>query len=481
MRSELSRRSFLNAGAAGLGLGLAMSASQAQAMLAGRGAGNGRKVLILGAGMSGLAAGLKLVELGFDVTILEARAWPGGRVHTLREPFSDGLYAEAGAGRLPSTHGLTQAYVKRYGLKLDPFWPTTGREVFLWRGRRQVLAHNGDPDLSGLQVNFTDRERAVGFNGLAKLYLDPLEAEVGALPFDGWPFPAFGKYKDLSYAQYLKAQGASSDAIQYLSGGFENDSALDYAHDGLSHAASLSKIRGGNDLLPRAMAAELAERIRYGAEVVRIDQSASGVTVSYVTGAGVRLATAERVICTLPFTILRDIEIAPSVSAGKAEAIRNLYMGPVARVFVQTRTRFWEKDGLNGYATVDQPMEIWSPTYGKPGRRGIVMSYIYEDLAKDYSAQPPAAQIERTLKLYEQIHPGIRQEFETATTWSWLNEKYNKGAYLVAPPGSFGRLAHTATIEGRLHFAGEHTSPWPGWIQGALHSGLRAANEVANG
>jgi len=478
MRSDFSRRHFLQASGAA-GLGLTMSAAQAQAMLAGRGAGQGRRVLVLGAGMAGLAAGLKLTELGYDVTILEARTRPGGRVHTLREPFSDGLYAEAGAGRLPSTHGLTQAYVKRYGLKLDPFWPTSGGEVFLWRGRRQALPHNGDPDLSALQVNLTPRERAVGFGGLSKLYLDPLEAEIGALPFDGWPFPNFPKYKDVSYAAYLKAQGASSDAIQYLCGGFENDSVLDYAHDGLSHAASLSKIRGGNDLLPAAMAAELSGRIRYGAEVVRIDQSASGVTVGYRTAGGLRLESAERVICTLPFTILRDIEVSPGVSAGKAEAIRNLYMGPVARVFVQTRTRFWEKDKLNGFATVDQPMEVWSPTNGQPGRRGIVMSYIYEDLAKTYSALPPAEQIERTLSLYEQVHPGIRQEVETATTWSWLSEKYNKGAYLVAPPGSFARLAHTATIEGRLHFAGEHTSPWPGWIQGALHSGLRTADEVA--
>lgn len=476
MRSELSRRGFLHGAA---GLGLAMSAAQAQAMLAGRGTGAGRKILILGAGMSGLAAGLKLADLGYDVTILEARARPGGRVHTLREPFSDGLYAEAGAGRLPKTHALTHAYVKRYGLAQDPFYPTSGGEVFLWRGRRQVTPHGGDPDLAVLQAGFTERERAAGFGGLPKLYLGPLLAEVATLPSGGFPFPAFDTGKDISLAAYLRAQGASVEAIKAISGGFEDDSLLDFVHDGLSHLAPLTKIRGGNDLLPTAMAADLKDRIRYGAEVTRIEQTAAGVTVTFVAGGVTHTATAERAICTLPFTILRDIELSPAVSAGKAEAIRNLYMGPVARVFVQTRTRFWEGQGLNGFATVDQPMEIWSPTFNQPGRRGIVMSYIYEELARDYSALPPAQQIERTLALYEQIHPGIRQQVETATTWSWLNEKYSKGAYLVAQAGSYGRLAHTGAIEGRLHFAGEHTSPWPGWIQGALHSGLRAANEVA--
>src|SRR5262249_2632476 len=152
----------------------------------------------------------------------------------------------------------------------------------------------------------------------------------------------------------------------------------------------------------------------------------------------------------------------------------------VARVLVQTRTRFWEREGLNGFATVDQPMEIWSPTYNQPGKRGIVMSYIYEKLAGEYSGLSPQAQIDRTLALYEQVHPGIGREFETATTWSWDNEKYSRGAYLVTRAGEFDMLSHAAAAEGRVHFAGEHTSPWPGWIQGALHSGLRVAQEIVS-
>jgi monoamine oxidase len=69
--------------------------------------GPAKKVLILGAGMAGLVAGHELSKLGHDVTILEARTRPGGRVHTLREPFSDGLYAEEGAARIPDEHELT--------------------------------------------------------------------------------------------------------------------------------------------------------------------------------------------------------------------------------------------------------------------------------------------------------------------------------------------------------------------------------------
>jgi len=61
-----------------------------------------------------LAAAEELIKAGHDVTVLEAQSRPGGRVYTLRKPFADGLYAEAGAGRIPNTHALTLKYVKRF-------------------------------------------------------------------------------------------------------------------------------------------------------------------------------------------------------------------------------------------------------------------------------------------------------------------------------------------------------------------------------
>src|SRR5438094_9535685 len=83
-----------------------------------------KKILIIGAGMAGLSAGYELSQAGHDVTILEARMRPGGRVHTLREPFSGGLSAEAGAARLPDTRELTLKYVKLFDVPLEPMYPT---------------------------------------------------------------------------------------------------------------------------------------------------------------------------------------------------------------------------------------------------------------------------------------------------------------------------------------------------------------------
>ncbi len=439
------------------------------------------KVTILGAGVAGLAAGLELTQAGHEVTILEAQSRPGGRVYTLRAPFSDGLHAEAGAGRIPSTHNLTLEYVKRFKLELDPFFPQSGADVFLWRGERQVVAHGHDPDLTKLNVNFTAEERSLGFGGLSRRYLEPLQEKIRALPADGWPLPSLAKMGEISLGDYLRQQGASGDAIQYLSEGFEGDSLLDFVHDSVSHAVPmLWKVRGGNDRLPHAMAEPLQGNIRYGAVVVRITQKPQGVEVTYKNAGSHHTVASDYVICTLPFTVLRGIEVEPAWSPRKLFAIQNLYMGPVARVYAQSKSRFWEADGRNGFASVDQPMEIWSPTYNQPGTRGIVMSYIYEDLAVRYSGMSEDTQVQQSLDLFEQIHPGMRENFEGSATWSWLNHPYSKGAYLVVRPGQFRTVVpYLAVPEGRVHFAGEHTSPWPGWIQGALHSGLRTAREVS--
>src|SRR5687768_18437767 len=98
-----------------------------------------KKVLILGAGMAGLAAGYELSKLGHDITILEARTRPGGRVFTLREPYADGLYAEAGAARIRDNHHLPLKYVKTVDVPLEPFYPSNLKALrYDQGGRREV-------------------------------------------------------------------------------------------------------------------------------------------------------------------------------------------------------------------------------------------------------------------------------------------------------------------------------------------------------
>ena len=150
----ITRRQFLRRSALAIA-GASLSSGAVRAVIL---SGPAKKVLILGAGMAGLVAGFELSKLGHDVTILEARTRPGGRVHTLREPFSDGLYAEAGAARIPDEHELTLKYVKEFDLPLEPFYPhkfnavrfdRDGREEVPIDGFTDALTRNLGPDLGG--------------------------------------------------------------------------------------------------------------------------------------------------------------------------------------------------------------------------------------------------------------------------------------------------------------------------------------------
>src|SRR5258705_827007 len=119
--SSINRRQFIERSALAAG-GLALLRANGFASITVRPAG--KKIVIIGAGMAGLVAGYELSQLGHDVHILQAQTGAGGRVQTLRDPFSDGLYAEAGGARIPDNHDLTLKYVKLFGVPLEPMYPS---------------------------------------------------------------------------------------------------------------------------------------------------------------------------------------------------------------------------------------------------------------------------------------------------------------------------------------------------------------------
>ncbi|MGH2709217.1 MAG: flavin monoamine oxidase family protein, partial [Actinomycetota bacterium] len=152
-----------------------------------------RKIVVVGAGLAGLSAAYELAEAGHDVTVLEARSRPGGRVHTLREPFADGLHAEAGAGRIPDNHDFTLRYVKLCGLTLDPFLPSDRAQVYHVSGQRFPVLPGGDVDLTGLRLALTPAERKLGLAGLWERYVTRVLPELGNPAEPGWPRQALKK------------------------------------------------------------------------------------------------------------------------------------------------------------------------------------------------------------------------------------------------------------------------------------------------
>lgn len=441
--------------------------------------GPARKVLILGAGLSGLVSAYYLIRAGHDVRILEARLRPGGRVHTLREPFSDDLYAEAGAARIPVAHSITLDWVRRFKLELDPFYPNTLADVEYRRGMRILVPERHRTDMAATPLNLTPEERKAGLAGLTQKYLGALMKQAAGVPAAEWPPASLKKHRGMRLDDYLRRQGASKDAVRYIASGLEADSVLDFVRDPSRYAVRrLYKIRGGNDRLPRAFAAKLVERIRYGAEVKRIEQDARRARAVFLRGGTMQTEEADRIICTLPFTVLRGVEIAPPFSAEKQRTVQELTYMSNSRIFLQASKKFWREEGLNGFARTEHPMEIWDPTFDRPGPRGILMAYAYDSLSRKITAMTEAERIRFGLAEMERIFPGIRTHFEGGVSKCWDEDPWARGGAARVYPGHFDVLIGGLAPERRIHFAGEHLSAWSGWMQGALDSGTRVAREV---
>lgn len=395
---SITRRQFLRRSAiaaAGVGLLGATSPCSATAVIL---KGPSRKVLILGAGMAGLVAAYELTKLGHDVTVLEARTRPGGRVYTLREQFSDGLYAEAGAARIPNTHELTLKYVKTFDLPLEPFYPNTLNAIRFDRGGREEVPIAGFVD--AMTVNYG--------------------ADLGGRP-DRW-----------------------------------------------------YKIKGGSDLLPRALARELESKIRYGCVVVKIEQDATTARVIFRKAGANETLTADSVLCTIPFSVLRKIEL-PALPERKRDTIKRTHYDAVSRVYLQTKSRFWEDRGFNGFAFTREAIEVWQPTWSQSGPRGILMTYARPGQAERIAKLKEDARIETTTKQLDAIFPGVRSNFERGYSKCWSEDEWSRGAWAFV---GFSDFATAVAPNGRIHFAGEHLSPWFSWVQGAISSSLNAVAEI---
>jgi monoamine oxidase len=449
--------------------------------------GASRKALVIGAGLAGLAAAYELTQAGHDVTILEARTRAGGRVYTLRDSFADGLYAEAGAISIADIHEFTLKYVRLFDLPLDSVPLSNFTSLCYMRGQRMTYLDN-TPIVWPLEL--TPEEQRLGVFGMMAQYVGSVLPELGDPTAPDWPSEAHTHYDQMTFAAFLRAQGASPDAVALLRAGYldlwgdgvESVSALGLLRDALlSHTArAWYTIRGGNDLLPKAFAARLATQIRYGTPVVKIKHDAQGARVVCLQGGAPQTIAADHVICTVPFSVLRGIEVSPPFSPEKRRAIAELPYTSVTRVYLQARTKFWRDEGDIGAASTDLPM-AWTRdvTFNQPGQRGILEAYMAGPHARRVAALSAPERSRFTLAQMEKVYPGITENFEGATSICWDEDPWARGGYAWFKPGQMRLLLpDIARAEGRVHFAGDHTSAWPGWMQGALESGQRVAQEI---
>ena len=243
-------------------------------------------------------------------------------------------------------------------------------------------------------------------------------------------------------------------------------------------------IVGGTDQLPNAFLPELHPHIRYGARITAISQEPLTVSVHYRTRTGDRQSvTGDYAICTLPFSVLRHIEVDPPFSRPKQRAIRQLHYDASSKVFLQFKRRFWEEDEdiVGGGSVTDLAVRnVYYPEHGRETGRGVVLaSYTWSEDAQRWGSLPPDERIVQALENVTSIHPQAAQEFEAGASWMWHDDEFACGAFVLFDPGQKTLLHDDILVpEGRVYFAGEHASLVHRWIQGAVESGLRSARMI---
>jgi monoamine oxidase len=480
MADSVDRRAFLQYAAAVAALPLARDVAPAAA--AGSG---GNRVVVLGAGLAGLGAAYNLMRHGYEVTVLEAQDRPGGRVQTVRDGFRRGGHAELGAIRILESHEYTLRYIDEFGLELIPY--DTGTRAFYMQGRRFLAPPAGTPwPLDGFGPGeqpdpgaLLPRYLLSGFDKLGDIF-DP-----------GWPgaFPSALELDATTLAGYMRSQGASETWLDWLFAQEgrvgRTNGAAGFAVESVAGGSNVQSIAGGNDRLPYAFAAALGHRVRYRSEVVRIAQDRHGVTIGFRDRTGRHELRADRCVCALPFAPLRRVSIDTPFSDAKMAAIQGLRYMAAARCHFQTRTRFWTQDplgplgGINLVGTDTMAGRVWSTSSQQADPDlGMVHAYMFDTEALEFASHG-RRRVPAMYALFRRLLPGIRHQVIGIAHKAWQEDPWVGGGWGWTQPGELRWMFPAMRApDGRVHFAGEHTSLWIAYMNGALESAERVVVEI---
>ncbi|OQW51518.1 MAG: hypothetical protein A4S09_09820 [Proteobacteria bacterium SG_bin7] len=449
-----------------------------------------KKIVVVGAGLSGLSCAFELKRLGHEVILLEAQNRVGGRVRSIREPFVNGQVADAGATWVLGTHHLTNFYINLLGVKLRPYGDdNTKVEAFVKNNRFVVTGETTDPWPLDLSVE----EKELGFNGLYMKTFPPSLEKIGD-PLDlDWPTPDLDRLDRLSYLDFLQ-ESLSPAAIRIITlsqdgwwGDFRNLSALAMLRDAKIGmvATTASTVIGGTDVFPQAFARHLTGNIFLNSPVVKISQfrnkySSDNIEVEFLQDGKPKKVKADYAVCTVPTGVLNKIEFKPNLSREKQELVQSNPSLPCTRIYIQTKTKILERVQKVSTVATDLPiMNICNNTINQDGETGIIHSYSAGEHALDFGKMHADERHRTAIQYFEKVYPGISQEIISVQSVVWKNERWFNGAYTIPRPGQVKKfMQHRGRTEGRILFASDDSSPWTGWMQGALHSGLRAAAEI---
>jgi monoamine oxidase len=524
----ITRRKLLNA-AAGLGGAAAVYEALAAwdflrpppAMAApfelAKDAGAGRSVAILGAGVSGLCAAYELDRAGFDCTILEASRRAGGRSLTLRRGdrfseiggpvqecrFDEGLWLNAGPGRIPHHHVHVIDYCRRFGVALQPY-------IFASRANLVHSGHIGNGRTVQMRRAYYDLQGHIA-ELLDKCVVKPnmdlpigradLEAframlsKFGALTRierDGKTTTAYRN--DGGRAGYEIPPGLANEPGRPL-GPMALDEILrsnvwnDFIFRDAEYfwQTSLLEPVGGMDNFfkgflrqPSRKHVTVGRMVRTDCKVTRIEAGADKVTIAYQQGGKARSLAADFCISTIPAPIFATLKT--NLPERYMDAARRLPVQAAGKVGWQAE-RFWEtKDQIYGGIswTTDVITQIWYPSSGFLSRRGTLTgAYMYGAAAERFNAQPVAERLRIAKEQGDKLHDGYSRQVEHGVAIGWDRMEFERMGWADESDPAFAEPARLLSEpQGRFHMAGDQLTYWSGWQEGAVLSALAAVSSI---
>ncbi len=436
-----------------------------------------KSVLVLGAGLSGLYTALLLEAKGISVTVLEARDRVGGRVHTLDDLPGK---PEAGGQSFDENYQRLLALANRLKVPLEPQKPFDKELLFHIRGE-SVLPQNWAESKAN---QLSEKERNIIPGRLLTHYLrsnNPLEDATA------WTKPKHFAL-DIPVERYLRARGASDEAIRLidskpltLMNSLDTTSAL-WALRNDQRSQNRGKkpmhIKDGNSRLPEKMAAALKSPVKTNKVVVSIKSSETGVEVNCKDNSKFQ---ADYVVVTLPFSVLRQVEITPPLPEKQAEAVQELPYTAVTHIRLTFRQPFWEKDGYPLMMWMDSPLQSLFPVRDAAGKVTSLVCWVNGKDAQKLDTMSTKELSQFFDSEIKRIRPAMAENVDIVKLVSWGKDPYAKGAYSHFAPGQISRFQNVmAKPWGRIHFAGEHTAIASPGMESALESAERVASEIFN-
>ncbi len=463
---RLGRRSFIKTVAVG---SLAVAWARA-------GARRDADVVVLGAGLAGLAAARRLLAADRDFVVLEARDRPGGRVHTA---FDLPDRPEYGGVEVGDSYARIRDLAGEFALRLEP----ADRRLL-----RAATLH-----VNGQTMNARDWSTAAA-NRLAKAEksLVPARVESHYLAREnplrtiaGWDGPDQGAH-DHSIGDVLRRLGASTEALRLVNvAGNHNHADEVSALPAWKTALALGQETGvrqfvdGAGTLAERMAGTLEPHVRYGSRVAAIEADTGGITVRLADGGTLR---GRRCVCTLPIPALRGIALDLPMADDQRRAIREVHYTRVTVAFFDAEP-FWEDDGLPPYMWTDTPMERLFPRMSADGTRCIgFKAFINGRGAAKVDALDEPAFERIALSTIARVRPASQGRVRYVARHRWGEDPFAGGAYAAWSPGKVAEQRRAVRRPaGPVRFAGEHTAADAPGMEGAVRSGERAAQEIIEG